>query len=358
MSALICKMCSAPLGIIDGGKFAKCTYCGTVFTLPLDDMNDELMKKALPLLERAEIFLKDGDYRKAGDYYDRVLDILPSSGEAYLGKGLAELQLRKINDLEGVKRQARNNYFIKKALVFCEEPQLSELMKILGIDHKTERSSRYIRLWRPEVLSIRKRFVRALREKMADQCPEYDKKAKAVTAGISEDRSRIKTKIDKLDAQILSNKNKTTDNMTYEQVYAMSDVVNDLLKQKRELQKQLSELDNVLNSKLDKLAAEFPDRRQYITESEFMEMAADYPLPPLPDELDESIVDKINDVILSSYKYLSLDDLCEEKHLCDVTRRRIEASLRKLIFDKHIISVSVDGSDYYAAIDLEGIHVE
>ncbi len=48
-----------------------------------------------PLLERAFLFLEDGKWQDANTYCEKVLDIDPKNAEAYLGKLMAELQVKK-----------------------------------------------------------------------------------------------------------------------------------------------------------------------------------------------------------------------------------------------------------------------
>ena len=47
-----------------------------------------------PLLERVFLFLEDGKWQDANIYCEKVLDIDPKNGEAYLGKLMAELQVK------------------------------------------------------------------------------------------------------------------------------------------------------------------------------------------------------------------------------------------------------------------------
>ncbi|MCM1188382.1 MAG: toll/interleukin-1 receptor domain-containing protein [bacterium] len=47
------------------------------------------------LLKRAFLFLEDGDFAKGDEYCERVLNLDPESGEAYLGKLMAQLKIRK-----------------------------------------------------------------------------------------------------------------------------------------------------------------------------------------------------------------------------------------------------------------------
>lgn len=46
------------------------------------------------LLKRAFMFLEDGDFKSADEYCEKVLDIDPENGQAYLGKLMAELKVK------------------------------------------------------------------------------------------------------------------------------------------------------------------------------------------------------------------------------------------------------------------------
>ncbi len=48
-----------------------------------------------PLLERAFMFLEDGDFVSADEYCEKVLDIDPKCAKAYVGKLMAELKVKK-----------------------------------------------------------------------------------------------------------------------------------------------------------------------------------------------------------------------------------------------------------------------
>ena len=55
-----------------------------------------------PLLERVSMFLEDGDWADADTYCEKVLDLDPKNGRAYLGKLLAELKVANMEQLQGV----------------------------------------------------------------------------------------------------------------------------------------------------------------------------------------------------------------------------------------------------------------
>lgn len=79
-----------------------------------------------PLLKRAFMFLEDGDWSSADDYCEKVLDLDPECGEAYLGKLMVEL---KAKTREGLKEcvlpfDQYNNF--QKAIRFGNAQQAEE----------------------------------------------------------------------------------------------------------------------------------------------------------------------------------------------------------------------------------------
>lgn len=52
------------------------------------------------LLRRVTVFLDDGNWQKADEYCERVLDRDPENAQAYLGKLMARVQVREKNDLK------------------------------------------------------------------------------------------------------------------------------------------------------------------------------------------------------------------------------------------------------------------
>lgn len=69
------------------------------------------------LLKRAFMFLEDGEWRRANEYAEKVLDIDPENGEAYLAKAMSDLKKRSrssMNDASGIEPNAN----IQKALRF------------------------------------------------------------------------------------------------------------------------------------------------------------------------------------------------------------------------------------------------
>ena len=73
------------------------------------------------LLKRAFMFLEDGDWKSADEYCEKVLDIDPENAQAYLGKLMADLQVKNQDDIKTcyVDFPESNNF--KKAKMFADD---------------------------------------------------------------------------------------------------------------------------------------------------------------------------------------------------------------------------------------------
>lgn len=91
-----------------------------------------------PLLKRAFMFLEDGNWSEADSYCEKVLDQDPENAQAYLGKLLAELHVKRQEDLPNCEQpfNTSNNY--QKAVRFGDE----KFARVLSsyIDHINERN--------------------------------------------------------------------------------------------------------------------------------------------------------------------------------------------------------------------------
>lgn len=92
----------------------------------------------VPLLKRAFMFLEDGDWKSADEYCEKVLDIDPECAQAYLGKLMAELHVRKQESLKDCAQpfDSLNNY--QKTIRFANGELRAALMGY--IDHINERN--------------------------------------------------------------------------------------------------------------------------------------------------------------------------------------------------------------------------
>ena len=92
-----------------------------------------------PLLERAFMFLEDGEFDSADEYCEKVLDQDPKCARAYLGKLMAELKVRKKEDLTNCEQPFDDSNNYNKALRFADE-KLAQGLKncILHINERNE----------------------------------------------------------------------------------------------------------------------------------------------------------------------------------------------------------------------------
>ena len=74
-----------------------------------------------PLLKRAFMFLEDGDFSKADEYCERVLDLDPENAQAYLGKLMAEQKVKKQENLANCNQPFDDNSNYKKAVGFADD---------------------------------------------------------------------------------------------------------------------------------------------------------------------------------------------------------------------------------------------
>lgn len=79
------------------------------------------------LLERAFMFLEDGQWTSADNYCDKVLDANPKCSRAYMGKLLASLHIKSEKDLPKCTSQICNNPLYVKACKFATKEELERI---------------------------------------------------------------------------------------------------------------------------------------------------------------------------------------------------------------------------------------
>lgn len=88
------------------------------------------------LLERAFIFLEDGDWSSANEYCEKVLDASPRNAHAYLGKLMAEMCVHKKEHLADLSEPFEQSTNYQRAIKYADEQ-----LKILLEDY--EQSAKY-----------------------------------------------------------------------------------------------------------------------------------------------------------------------------------------------------------------------
>ena len=80
-----------------------------------------------PLLKRAFMFLEDGDFDRADEFCEQVLNQDPENAGAYLGKLMAELRVKQQTDLANCTEPFDNNKNYQKAVRFADATLATEL---------------------------------------------------------------------------------------------------------------------------------------------------------------------------------------------------------------------------------------
>ena len=74
-----------------------------------------------PLLKRAFMFLEDGDWPKADEFCEQVLNQDPENAQAYLGKLMAELRVKKQDSLKNCAEPFNDSNNYQKVVRFADE---------------------------------------------------------------------------------------------------------------------------------------------------------------------------------------------------------------------------------------------
>lgn len=74
-----------------------------------------------PLIIRLYIFLEDGDWNKAEEYCERILDISPKNVDAYIGKLMIDLKIHQIQDIATCGKAFEKNPNYKRIIQFGDE---------------------------------------------------------------------------------------------------------------------------------------------------------------------------------------------------------------------------------------------
>ncbi|MBQ6119850.1 MAG: hypothetical protein IJK98_11500 [Clostridia bacterium] len=108
--------------------------------LPADEVPAELA----PLLERAFLFLEDGEWAKADEYCERVLDKAPRTSLAYLGKFMAEKRVKTREELPEVPIDAEGDRNYSKAVRFAP-PDLAETLTRYALTGRSAKKRQRLR---------------------------------------------------------------------------------------------------------------------------------------------------------------------------------------------------------------------
>lgn len=216
--------------------------------------NPNSASKYAPLLERAWIFLEDKNWNKAREYVERVLDMNPKCGEAYLIKMLAGMSLNNRNALKNWSHPLDGYDEYKKIMKYGDDELKNELMQYNKIIVDTQRKKEQ------ELNEKRMREERELYERKKRE--EEERKAR-----LEQKKQEIYAEYDDT---IQSNRKKAQDlenekHEIVEKIIALNANKMQISDRKKELEKQYNEVAGIYNSAMKKIETK-KDRREGVGE--------------------------------------------------------------------------------------------
>ncbi len=94
-------------------------------------------EQTAPIIQRIFLFLEDGEWDKANEYCERVLDIEPNNAYAYLGKLMIEYRVKQKADLALCKKDFSQSTNFKRIMQFGEPSLTTEIKGFIDKIHET-----------------------------------------------------------------------------------------------------------------------------------------------------------------------------------------------------------------------------
>ncbi|MBE6816708.1 MAG: TFIIB-type zinc ribbon-containing protein [Ruminococcaceae bacterium] len=129
---LNCPNCGANIELSEDREYGFCSFCGTkvvqekIVVEHRGHISVDGIANEDSLLDRAFIFIEDGDFSKAVVYLEKVLDINPRCARAYMGKLLCQLGYRRIEYLNHSQKPLECFDLYNKAIRFATPNELKE----------------------------------------------------------------------------------------------------------------------------------------------------------------------------------------------------------------------------------------
>lgn len=138
MAVYKCKSCSANLNIEVGDTLVTCEFCGAT----------QLIENTYPgenYVKRGYMFLEEGEFEQAKEYFDKALDDNSEAYDAYLGKSLIENRVKnkedffdvnKIKDLDSFIGNLKYSLEYKNAIRFADSENEKKLIDFRNSAYK------------------------------------------------------------------------------------------------------------------------------------------------------------------------------------------------------------------------------
>ena len=107
-----------------------------------------------PLLKRAFMFLEDGDFVRADDFCEQVLNQDPENAQAYLGKLMAELQVRKKEELVNCAYSFDHTANYQRVMQFGDDKLKTEMQGYISQINQRNEQARLEQLYSNAVTAM------------------------------------------------------------------------------------------------------------------------------------------------------------------------------------------------------------
>ena len=86
----------------------------------------------VPLLKRVFMFLEDEDWNNADAYCEKILDLDPENGQAYMGKLMVDLRIKRPEHLMKLEKPFDKNRYYVKAIRYADEETKKQLTEYIA----------------------------------------------------------------------------------------------------------------------------------------------------------------------------------------------------------------------------------
>lgn len=299
-----------------------------------------------PLMERAMMYIEDGNWQDATTYFNRVLDEEPTFALAYVGLLMAEKHLKNRNDIANLGENLDNNVHYQKAVRFAEDNLKEELEEynrlILERNEEANKKGIYSRaltlmssaLSKDDFSKAAKMFEEIIdfsdsRELYEKCCNEWQIRFNTAreTIEILQSKNELKlsnSSLSKSISDINSNINKLKN-----QIDIRNSCMYEIEKLETEKEKKKKELNSIIEQKKELGVFSFKRKREYDEQTQKIELALSNIDKKINDQKMQlqriRLEDEINDTISN-----------EEKKLAELTVQQKETSIQaKDIDDKY-----------------------
>ena len=162
-----------------------------------------------PLTERGMMFLEDGEWDKAAEYFERALDANPRDGKAYYGKVLQKYRVTDISSLEKYVIDLDSDKDFERAVKYM---QPDAFHAILGSVEKIR-----LKFCRRQLVSVMSTVVKRMETEAREEEERKRKEARKEAEAEAERMAKLQAEIKSIEAQLKSGKFELTTSEQAEQ---------------------------------------------------------------------------------------------------------------------------------------------